>query len=337
VAGFHSPDLWATVTRHRLGVVARLPEPLGIHVQAWRRALRDPTAGRVDPHLTLVPPQTVAERDLDRAVRLVERAAAEAVPFLVELAGADTFLPDAPVAYLAVREGGPALQALEVALQEPPLDRRTHPFHPHVTVAQDLPDDRIEAAAAELAGFRAAFPVREIALLREERDERREKVWRPLATVPVGASTAVREVPFTEAASGALLLLAPDPPRVLLGLRTRGQGRRYPGAWDAIGGKPDEGESLLEALAREACEEAGVEPLDLTALGCFHDGDRADAWFLATAWKGRPANREPAEHSQLDWVPLHEAGQRPLTPTTRAAVARLAAMLASGHRLHRPR
>ena len=321
------------MTRHRLGVIARLPEPLGIHVQAWRRALGDPAAGRIAPHLTLVPPQTVAERDLDRAVALVERAAAEAVPFLVELDGAATFLPDSPVAYLVVREGGPALQALEAALREAPLDRRTHPFHPHVTVTQDLPPDRIEAAARELAGFQAAFPVREVALMREERD----KVWRPLATATVGASTAVREVPFTEAASAALLLVDPDPPRVLLGLRTRHQGRRYPGAWDAIGGKPDEGESLLEALSREACEEAGVEPLDLTALGCFHDGERADAYYLATAWKGRPHNLEPSEHSQLDWLALHEAARRPLTPTTRAALARLGAVLASGQRPHRPR
>jgi 2'-5' RNA ligase/8-oxo-dGTP pyrophosphatase MutT (NUDIX family) len=321
------------MTRHRLGVIARLPEPLGIHVQAWRRALGDPTAGRIGPHLTLVPPQTVAERDLDRAVRLVEGAAAEAVPFLVELDGAATFLPDSPAAYLVVREGGPALHSLEIALQASPLDRRTHPFHPHVTVVQDLPTDRIEAAARELAGFHAVFPVREIALMRQERD----KVWRPLATATVGASTAVREVPFTEAASAALLLLEPDPPRVLLGLRTRDQGRRYPGVWDAIGGKPDEGESLLEALSREACEEAGVEPLDLTALGCFHDGERADAYFVATAWKGRPSNQEPSEHSRLDWLALHEAAGHPLTPTARAAVARLAAVLASGHRLHRPR
>ena len=321
------------MTRQRLGVIAPLPEPLGIHVQAWRRALGDPAAGRIAPHLTLVPPQTVAERDLDRAVALVERAAEAAVPFLVELAGAATFLPGSPVAYLVVREGGPALEALEAALLESPLDRRTHPFHPHVTVAQDLPPDRIEAAAAELAGFRAAFPVPDLAVLREERD----KTWQPVATVPVGASTAVREVAFAEAASAALLLVEPDPPRVLLGLRTRGQGRRYPGAWDGIGGKPDEGESLLEALAREGREEAGIEPLDLTALGCFDDGERADAWFLATAWKGTPRNLEPTEHSQLDWVPLHAAAGLPLTPTTRAAVARLAALLASGRRLHRGR
>ena len=320
------------MTRQRLGVVVRLPEPLGIHVQAWRRALGDPAAERVAPHLTLVPPQTVAARDLDRAAHLVGRVAAAAVPFLVELAGTGTFLPDSPVAYLAVREDGSALRALEAALQESPLDRRTHPFHPHVTVAQDLPADRIEAVAAELAGFRAAFPVRELALLREEAD----KVWRPMATAAVGSSTAVRELPFAEAVSGPKLLLDPDPPRVLLGRRTRAPGRRYPGAWDGIGGKPDEGETLLQAMAREAREEAGVEPLDPTALGCFHDGERADAWFLVTSWKGRPRNLEPSEHSELEWVPLHEAGERPLTLTTRAAVARLAALLATGHRLQRP-
>jgi 2'-5' RNA ligase/8-oxo-dGTP pyrophosphatase MutT (NUDIX family) len=318
------------VSRQRLGVVARLPEPLAVHVQAWRRALHDPTRDRIVPHLTVVPPQTVAERDLDRAVALVQRAAADAVPFLVELDGSATFLPDSPVAYLVVREGGPALRALEVALREAPLDRRTHRFHPHVTVTQDLPPDQVEAAARELAGFRAAFPVLEIALMLQERD----KVWRPLAGVQVGASTAVREVSFQEAASAALLMLALDPPRVLLGLRTRDRGRRYPGAWDAIGGKPEQGETLLEALSREACEEAGIEPLDLTALGCFHDGERADAYFLTTAWKGRPSNREPSEHSELAWMPLHEAAERPLTPTTRAALARLAAMLATPGPLH---
>ena len=320
------------MARHRLGVIAPLPEPLGIHVQAWRRALGDPAAERIVPHLTLVPPQTVAERDLARAVALVERAAAEAVPFLVELDGSATFLPGSPAAYLVVREGGPALADLEAALRDSPLERRTHPFHPHVTITQDLPAERVEAAARELAGFHAAFPVRELALMREDRD----KVWRPLATATVGATTSIREVPFAEAASAALLLLDPANARVLLGLRTRDQGRRYPGAWDGIGGKPDEGETLLDALAREAREEAGIEPLDLTALGCFHDGDRADAWFLATAWKGQPTNQEPAEHSELDWVPLYEAGRRPLTPTARAAVARLAAVLASRHRLHPP-
>jgi len=311
-------------------VIVPLPEPLGVHVQAWRRALRDPTAERIGPHLTLVPPQTVAEHDVPSALALVERAVAEAVPCVVELDGAATFLPASPVAYLVVTEGGPALDALEAALRAPPLDRRAYPFHPHVTVTQDRPAGEVEAAARELAGFRASFPVREVALMQEGRD----RVWRPLAKLPMGASPLVSDVPFAEAAAAGLFLVEPDSPRVLLGRRTRGPGRRYPGAWDAIGGKPEPGESLLAALAREAREEAGIEPLDVTALGCFDDGDRADAFYVATAWKGEPSNREPAEHSELAWVPLHRAAERPMAPTTREALVRLAALLGSPASLH---
>jgi 8-oxo-dGTP pyrophosphatase MutT (NUDIX family)/2'-5' RNA ligase len=315
--------------RRRLGVIVTLPEPLAIHVQAWRRALRDPTAERVGPHLTLVPPQAVAEQDVPAAQALVERAAAEAVPGVVELAGAATFLPDSPVAFLVVTEGGEALAALEAALRAPPLDRRTHPFHPHVTVTQDRPAAEVEAAARELAGFRASFPLQEVALMQEGRD----RVWRPLVERLVGASPLVREVPFAEAVAAALFLVQPDPPRVLLGLRTGGH-RRYPGAWDAVGGKPEPGESLLVALAREVKEEAGIEPLDVTALGCFHDGDRADAFYMATAWNGELANRDPAEHSELAWVPLPEVGELPMAPTTREALARLATLLGSPASLH---
>jgi 8-oxo-dGTP diphosphatase len=212
----------------------------------------------------------------------------------------------------------------------PPLHRRTHRFQPHVTITQDRPAAEVEAAARELAGFRASFPVREVTVMQEHRD----RVWRPLVEVPMGASALVREVPFAEAAAAALFLVHLDPPRVLLGRRTRGPQRRYPGAWDAIGGKPEPGESLLAALVREADEEAGVEPLDVTALGCLDDGDRADAFYMATEWKGEPSNREPAEHGELAWVPLHQAAERPMAPTTREALARLAELLEPGGSLH---
>jgi 2'-5' RNA ligase/8-oxo-dGTP pyrophosphatase MutT (NUDIX family) len=316
--------------RRRLGVIVTLPEPLAIHVQAWRRALRDPTAERVGPHLTLVPPQAVADQDVPAAQALVERAAAEAVPCVVELDGAATFLPASPVAFLVVTAGGAALEALEVALRAPPLDRRTHPFHPHVTVTQDRPAAEVAAAARELAGFRASFPVREVALMQEGRD----RVWRPLAELPVGASPLVREAPFAQAAAAALFLVQPDPPRVLLGHRTGGGGGRGPEEGEEGGGENEEEEALLAALAREAREEAGVEPLDVTAIGCFDDGDRADAFYLATAWTGEPGNRDPAEHSELAWVPLPEAGERPMAPTTREALARLATLLGSPAWLH---
>jgi 8-oxo-dGTP pyrophosphatase MutT (NUDIX family)/2'-5' RNA ligase len=305
------------VPKRRLGVVAPLPEPVGTYVQAWRRALCEPTRERIVPHITLAPPQSVPEDQVPAAVALVEKAAAAGVPGIVTLHGAGTFLPDSPVAYLAVAGGGAALAGLEQALRAEPLGRRTHPFHPHVTVAQELPAAELEAAVADLRDFHAAFPLGEIALMVQGAD----RAWRPLHTATVGASELVREVPAAEAASAALFLL--DPPRVLMGLRSSHPGRRYPGAWDALGGKPEPGEPLLAALLREVREEADVEPLDVAPLGCFHDGERADAFFVATAWRGQMRNTEPSEHARLEWVPLDEAPERAMAPTTRRALARL--------------
>jgi 2'-5' RNA ligase/8-oxo-dGTP pyrophosphatase MutT (NUDIX family) len=309
------------VARRRLGAVAPLPEPVSIHVQAWRRALCEPTRERIVPHITLAPPQSVPEEQVPAAVALVDQAAAAGVPGVVTLHGAATFLPDSPVTYLAVTEGGQALSALEAALRAEPLGRRTHPFHPHVTVAQELPPADLEAAAADLQDFHATFQLGEIALMVQGAD----RVWRPLHAATVGASELVREVPVAEADSAAVFLL--DPPRVLLGLRSRQPGRRYPGVWDALGGKPEPGEALLAALLREVREEADVEPLDLAPLGCFHDGDRADAFFVATTWRGQVRNTEPDEHTRLDWVVLDEAPGRAMAPTTRRALSRLVEVL----------
>lgn len=307
----------------RLGVIVLLPEPLAAHVQAWRRALRDPARELIPPHLTLVPPQTVAEEELRAALELVDRAAAAAVPGLVELRGAATFLPETPVAYLVVTEGVTTLRTLESAMRAPPLDQRSFPFHPHVTVTQDRPAEELEAAVRDLASFRAVFALPELTLMEEDE----HAGWRVIHQAAVGSSDVVREVPITEAASAAAFLF--DGARVLLGQRTRRSSHPYPGAWDAVGGKPEGDESLLDALVREVREEAGVEPLDAAPLGCFHDGERADAFYLATAWRGEPRNNDPLEHTRLEWVTLEAASELALAPTTRTAFARLLEVL--GH------
>ena len=312
-------------------MIVPLPEPVASHVQAWRRALRDPAAAEIPPHLTLVPPQTVAPDQAEAAIALVERAAASAVPGPVELRGAATFLPDSPVAFLVVTEGAAMLEGLEAALREPPLHRRTFPFHPHVTVTQDHPPELLEAAVRDLQGFHASWVPAEIDLLEEAGDG----VWRPLHRARLGAvkpEDPVREVPLAEAASAALFLLDLDPDRgaagavrgrVLLGRRTRRPGHRHPGVWDAVGGQPEAGEPLLGALLREVREEAGVEPLDAAPLGAFHDGERADAFYVTTSWRGEARNCDPAEHSELRWLSLDEALQVPLAPSTRQALLRL--------------
>ena len=314
-----------------LAVVVLLPQPIAAHVQAWRRALRDPASEQIAPHVTLIPPLPVADRDLDAAVGLVERAAQAVAPCPVTLRGAGTFLPVSPVTYLRVADGAQALAALEQRLRAAleqrlraaPLEPRAYPFHPHVTVAQGLPESELRQAAQDLAAFEASFPLREVLVLREGP----AGGWAPLGTVPVGA--AVREVAWQEAVSAGVFLVDLDPPRVLLGLRAGGA-RRWPGAWDAVGGRTEPGEPLLAALLREAGEEASVAPLDLAPLGCFHDGERADAYYMATAWQGEPRNAQPSEHARLEWVPLGDAPARQLPPTTRRALTRLLELLGRG-------
>jgi 2'-5' RNA ligase/8-oxo-dGTP pyrophosphatase MutT (NUDIX family) len=307
-----------------LGVIVLLPEPVATHVQAWRRALLDPARDLIPPHLTLVPPQTVAEEDLDAARALVDRAAASALPGMLELRGAATFLPESPVAYLVVAEGDTTLRTLELALRTSPLEQRAYSFHPHVTITQDRPAEELEAAARDLRDFRASFPLPELALMEEDE----HAGWRVIHKATVGASEEVREVPMAEAASAAVFLV--DGGRVLLGQRSRRPNHRYPGVWDALGGKPEGDEPLLDALVREAREEAGVEPLEAAPIGCFHDGERADAFFLATRWRGEPRNTDREEHLRLEWVRLESVSGLALAPTTRRALARVQDVL--GHR-----
>ena len=309
----------------RLGVLVLLPEPVADHVQAWRRSLDDPARALIPPHVTLVPPQTVGPGDLEAAIALVDRAAATTAPSLIELRGAATFLPESPVAYLVVAEGVAALGALETSLREPPLQERGFPFHPHVTGAQDRPAAELELAARDLADFHAVFPLRELTLM--EASEAGPG-WRIVHKVELGASPVVREVPMADAASAAVFLF--DGSRILLGRRTRRPDHRYPGAWDAVGGKLEDGESLLEALVRESREEAGVEPLGASPLGCFHDGERADGFYLTTEWSGEVRNADREEHDRLEWVRISEVLELPLTATTRRALARLLDVLGHG-------
>jgi 2'-5' RNA ligase len=51
-------------------------------------------------------------------------------------------------------------EQLAAAIRSGPLERELHyPYHPHVTVAHDVPEPALDAVFAELAGFEAQFPV----------------------------------------------------------------------------------------------------------------------------------------------------------------------------------
>ena len=164
--------------RLRLGVAILLPPPVAQEVDGLRRAVGDPSLGRIPAHLTLVPPVNVREEQLGDALAVLRGAAAAARPFTVGLGPPATFLPDNPVLYLAVPVGAARVRALRDAVFRPPLERTlTWPFVPHVSLADGIEPDRLHAALTALDDYRADVRVEAVHLLHEGPG----RVWTPMA------------------------------------------------------------------------------------------------------------------------------------------------------------
>lgn len=180
--------------RRRLGVVLLIPPPIAHEVDGLRRALGDDFLGRVPPHITLIPPINVREEDLAAALAILRAAAASTGPLTLDLGPLETFLPVNPVVYLSV--GGPSLptiHALRAALLSGPFERPpVHEFVPHVTVADDLAEDRIPTAMAALSGYHHMIVnLRLVHVLQELHDDDGQRVWRPIDGVALGPPAVV--------------------------------------------------------------------------------------------------------------------------------------------------
>jgi 8-oxo-dGTP diphosphatase len=98
--------------------------------------------------------------------------------------------------------------------------------------------------------------------------------------------------------------------RILLQLR-RNTGYRD-GFWAcAAAGHVEAGETVVEAAVREAREELGVVPDDLTPLTAMHRtgtaepiDQRVDFFFTCTRWTGEPRRVEEDKSAGIDWFPL---------------------------------
>lgn len=164
--------------RLRLGVALLLPAPLDAEIDGMRRALGDGALGRMPAHLTLVPPVNVRHDRLGDALAVLRRAAAATRPFTLTLGPPATFLPDSPTVHLQV--SGPVRELRDRVFVEPLARPLTWPFVAHVTLAEEAPPERIAAAVAALAGYRADARFARVHLLREGPG----RVWAPIADAP---------------------------------------------------------------------------------------------------------------------------------------------------------
>jgi len=143
-----------------LGVVIPIPEPWSQLFVDWRAKVGDVQANLVPPHVTLLPPTEVpvAER-LSISAHLAQ-VARNHPPFDMHLYGTGTFRPVSDVVFVAVARGIGNCELIANEVRTGPLARRlSFPYHPHVTVAHDVPADMLELAYTGLADVDAEFRV----------------------------------------------------------------------------------------------------------------------------------------------------------------------------------
>jgi 2'-5' RNA ligase len=160
-----------------IGVAISIPQPWAEILDAVRASSGDPLAAFIPAHLTLLGPTDI---DADRIGEVESRLAAAAnahAPFAVHMHGTGTFRPVTEVVFVAVSTGIGECERLASDVRLGPLMRDLHyPYHPHVTIAHDVPTDALDRVYAELAHFEARFTADHFTLYVHGSDGH----WRPL-------------------------------------------------------------------------------------------------------------------------------------------------------------
>ncbi len=174
-----------------IGVAIDVPEPWGGYLNRCRADTGDPQAAYVPTHLTLLPPTEVDDGTEAEIERHLTAVAAANSPFTVLLRGTGTFRPITDVVFVAVAAGISECERLAAGVRSGPLARDiAFPYHPHITVAQDVPAEALDRVFAELAAFEVAFEADRFRLFAHNGDSR----WRPcrdfaLTGTPVTGTT----------------------------------------------------------------------------------------------------------------------------------------------------
>jgi 2'-5' RNA ligase len=171
-----------------LGIVVEIPQPWSQLLTDWRAKVGDNQAGVVPPHVTLLPPTEVPTTHRPAVAAHLAGVARCHPPFTMHLSGTGTFRPVSDVVFVAVARGIGDCELLAGQVRRGPLSRSlSYPYHPHVTVAHDVPGDMLELAYTGLADLNAEFQVEHITEFEQ---------------TPDGTWAVAREYPLTGPARG---------------------------------------------------------------------------------------------------------------------------------------
>ncbi len=171
-------------------LVAYIPDPLGRFLDNLRRELVPGCQPRA--HVTILPPRPLFSEP-EAASEQVGATALEAEPFEV-LCGDVAIFPVTDVVYLELRAGTRELRDLHRRLNTKHLEfQEPFPYHPHITLAQELPAGSVREVA-ELAArrwnefrFDRGFAVEKLSFVQSKAGNG----WIDLAYHPLGAAESL--------------------------------------------------------------------------------------------------------------------------------------------------
>lgn len=166
----------------RIGVALLVPEPYGSLLQKARAGFGDPLAHATPPHVTLLGPTVISSGDVVAVSDHLAAVGRGHTSFYVHLRGTGTFRPVSDVVFVQVVEGISECERLEHSVRSGPLEQGLRfNYHPHVTVAHDVPEASLDRAFDELADFEARFKVESLQVFEHGDDA----VWRPVRDFPL--------------------------------------------------------------------------------------------------------------------------------------------------------
>ncbi len=124
-------------------LVTYLPNPLGSFLNGLRQELVPGCHLRA--HVTVLPPRQI--QSSEAAWHQLQRQTPDFSPIELELGEIEVF-EKTNVIYLAIRRGHDRLKDLHSYLAHSALEfQEPHEYHPHITLAQGLPEEKVKRSA----------------------------------------------------------------------------------------------------------------------------------------------------------------------------------------------
>jgi 2'-5' RNA ligase len=139
---YNDPAAWDRINSFAL--VSYIPEPLASFLDALRQELVPNCFLRA--HVTILPPRPISSSP-EAAWETIRALAPSFAPFEVEMTDVEVF-PVSDVIHVGIGRGGAEMERMHDSLSVNGLKfSEPYPYHPHVTLAQELKGDEVDELA----------------------------------------------------------------------------------------------------------------------------------------------------------------------------------------------